>query len=151
MDGAGDVYIADNNRNQVVEVPAGCTSSGCQIYNTFGLNSQLGVAVDGAGDLFVSSYNDHEVVEQPANGGAQTAVYSPGGSSNPIGLTIDAAGDLFKPGREIADDIEAFCRSAQIGVGEMAPVCDREVGARHFQRDDADAGIAGAAISAAAK
>jgi MBG domain (YGX type)/Bacterial lectin/PASTA domain len=91
VDGAGDVYIADNNLNEVVEV----TPAGVQTEMNLGLVAQLGVAVDGAGDLFVSSFNDNEVVERPANGGAQTVVYSPGSSSNPIGLALDAAGDLF--------------------------------------------------------
>ncbi len=31
-DGAGDLFVADNNAGQVVEIPAGCTSINCQIY-----------------------------------------------------------------------------------------------------------------------
>jgi len=117
VDGAGDLFIADNNRNFVIEVPAGCTSSACEIDNAFGLNSQLGVAVDGAGDLFVSSFGEHEVVEVPANGGAQRVVYSPGTSSNPIGLAVDAAGDLFVADFGLKQVVEITPSGTQTKVG----------------------------------
>ncbi len=42
VDGAGDLFIADNNRNLVIEVPAGCTSSACEIDNGFGLDCPIG-------------------------------------------------------------------------------------------------------------
>ncbi len=103
VDGAGDLFIADNNLNEVVEVPAGCTTSVCQKVlpttpqctsgGASGFCAQLGVAVDGIGDVYIASFNG-EVVELPANGGAQTVVYNPSGS-HPIGLAVDAAGDLF--------------------------------------------------------
>ncbi len=117
VDGAGDLFIADNNQNLVIEVPAGCTSSACEIDNAFGLNSQLGVAVDAAGDLFVSSFGEHEVVKVPANGGAQTVVYSPGASSNPIGLAVDAAGDLFVADFGLKQVVEITPSGTQTTVG----------------------------------
>ena len=73
-DGAGDLFVADNNLNQVVEIPAGCASSACQRYvpNPLTLRSQLGVAVDGAGNLFIGDFEENKVAEVPANGGSQT-------------------------------------------------------------------------------
>ena len=104
MDGAGNLYIADNNKNAVIEIPAGCNSSCAQeqiLPNPLGLRSQLGVAVDGAGDVFFSDFLDGEVGEVPASGGAETVVYSPGtgstpvSGSSPVGLAVDAAGEVF--------------------------------------------------------
>jgi sugar lactone lactonase YvrE len=100
VDGAGDLYIADTGLNpgngEVLEVPAGCTSVGCQIavYAPVVHPSPVGVAVDGIGDLFISD-NETGVIEIPANGSGQTTVYNPGGSSSLSGIAVDAAGDLF--------------------------------------------------------
>src|SRR6202035_4767769 len=45
-------------------------------------------------------------------------------------------------GGEIANHVEAFGGGLQIGVGELRPIGNREIGARHFYRNDADLGIA---------
>ena len=135
VDGAGDLFIADNNLNEVVEVPAGCTTSVCQQVlatapqcennGASGFCAQLGVAVDGIGDVFVASYNS-EVLEVSANGGAQTVVYNPSGS-HPIGLAVDAAGDLFVADFGLARVVEipAGCASStcwiQVGTGWSRP------------------------------
>jgi hypothetical protein len=93
-DGAGDVYVADNGNNRVVEVPAGCLSSACQVtVPAVGLNGAAGVAVDGAGDVFITDQNNNRVVEVPVGGGPQTTVMS--GLNMPEGLAVDGAGDIF--------------------------------------------------------
>ena len=96
VDGAGDVFIGDTGNNRVVEVPAYCTSSACQIIVATGLNSPEGVAVDGAGDVFISDTHNNRVVEVPAgctSSSCQIVVGS--GFSDPAGLAVDSAGDLF--------------------------------------------------------
>ena len=135
-DGAGDLFIADNNLNQVVEVPAGCTTSSCQLNvpNPLSLSSQLGVAVDGAGDLFIGDFEENKVAEVPANGGPQTLVYNPtpgcgtpSGCSHPVDLTTDAAGDLFVAdyGLKTVAEVPAGCTVAgcqkTIGTGWSQP------------------------------
>jgi hypothetical protein len=121
VDGAGDLFIADNNLNEVVEVPAGCTSSACQKIVGSGLRSQLGVAVDGAGDVFMGDFLDGEVAELPASGGPQAVLYSPGNGSNPVGLAVDAAGDLF-----VADF--GLHRIAEVPAGCASSSCWKTVG-----------------------
>src|SRR5262249_14174793 len=44
--------------------------------------------------------------------------------------------------REIADHVQALCRGAEIGVGKLTPVRDREVGTRYLDCDDAHMRIA---------
>ena len=123
VDGAGDLFIADNNLNEVVEVPAGCTSSSCQQVLGANLRSQLGVAVDGAGNLFIGDFLDGEVVESPAgctSAACQTVIYNPSGA-NPVGMTVDASGDLF-----IADF--GLHQVAEVPAGCTSSTCQTTVG-----------------------
>ena len=50
MDGSGDLFIADDCYNWVVEVKP----DGTQTTVGSGLNRPFGVAVDGAGDVFIA-------------------------------------------------------------------------------------------------
>ncbi len=65
VDGAGDVFIADQNNGRVVEVPAG---GGAQVTVGSGLNQPTGVAVDGAGNVFIADNHNNRVVEVPTPG-----------------------------------------------------------------------------------
>ena len=94
VDGAGNVYIADSGNNRVLEVPAGCTTSTCQItVPAVGLNGPESVAVDGAGDVYITDQNNNRVIEVPAGGAPQTTVMS--GLNLPEGIAVDGAGDVF--------------------------------------------------------
>ena len=99
VDAAGDLFIADAGNSRVVEVPAGCTNSSCQVVvPTTGLMNPTGVAVDGAGDLFISDQASSLVVEVPylGNGtyGSQTTLPA-SGLSYPKGVAVDGAGNVF--------------------------------------------------------
>ncbi len=99
VDAAGDLFIADAGNSRVVEVPAGCTNSSCQVVvPATGLMNPTGVAVDGAGDLFISDEQSNLVVEVPylGNGtyGTQTTLPATGLMS-PQGVAVDGAGNVF--------------------------------------------------------
>ena len=99
VDAAGDLFIADAGNSRVVEVPAGCTNSSCQVVvPATGLMNPTGVAVDGAGDLFISDQGSNLVVEVPylGNGtyGSQTTLPA-SGLSYPKGVAVDGAGNVF--------------------------------------------------------
>ena len=122
VDGAGDVFVADNEHGQVFELPAngGAQTTVYPPQHTNGVPS--GVAVDGQGDLFVADSFLNEVVEVSANGGSNTVLYGPissGASVNSV--AVDAAGDVFValtlPGSVV--EIPAGCasNSCQIPVG----------------------------------
>jgi sugar lactone lactonase YvrE/uncharacterized protein (DUF2345 family) len=142
VDGAGSLFVADNDRNQVVRIPAGCTSSTCQqvlatpqcVIGQSGLCAQLGVAVDGPGNVFIASFNS-EVLEVPANGSAQTIVYNPAGS-HPIGMAVDAAGDLF-----IAD--YGLTRVVKVPAGCTSASCQTLVGSGWNSPNDVAVDAAG--------
>ena len=66
MDGAGDVYIANDGSSPVVEVPWNGTAFGTPVTAPFTLASGAdlnGIAVDGYGNLYVSSDGYERVVE----------------------------------------------------------------------------------------
>ena len=96
VDGAGDVFIADEVNSRVVELPAG---GGAQTTLPLsGLSEPYGVAVDGAGDLFIADYNGG------TGSGAVFKALAPAfttqstvgsGITNPYGLAVDGAGDVF--------------------------------------------------------
>jgi sugar lactone lactonase YvrE len=93
-DGSGNVYIADSGNNRVLEVPAGCITSACQIVvPAVGLNGPESVAVDGAGDVYITDQNNNRVIEVPAGGGPQATVMN--GLNLPEGIAVDRAGNVF--------------------------------------------------------
>ena len=119
VDGAGDVYIADQQDNRVVEVTAAGVAS---VVSTGSLGSPQqslpggvaikalvapsGVAVDGAGDLYIADTGDSRVVEVTAAGVASVlstgSLTAPSGSSCTTtalcfrrGVAVDGAGDVY--------------------------------------------------------
>ena len=109
VDAAGDVFVADE-APKVVEVPAGCNSSACQI--TVSGILAYGVAVDAKGDVFIpdlesiNATTNKQVVEinrsqPPSLNFASTNVGSTS-SDSPQSVTIQNMGnqtlDAIGPG-----------------------------------------------------
>ena len=93
VDGAGDVFLSDEN---VVEVPAGCTTSVCQITVASGLHQEPGMATDGAGNVYIVDFNNHRVVEIPASCTTSACwITVASGLGYPLDLAVDGAGDVF--------------------------------------------------------
>ena len=63
LDGAGNIYVANQNSNLVQEIPPGCATSNCVITLPGTYNGASGVAVDGAGNVYIASTdgNIHEI------------------------------------------------------------------------------------------
>jgi sugar lactone lactonase YvrE len=121
VDGAGNLYIADqsNNRVRMVTASTGLISTvagnGTAGYNSDGipatsaeLNNPYGVAVDGAGDLYISENNQRIRKVMASTGfistvaGNGTGGYNSDGIaatsaelSTPYGVAVDGAGDLY--------------------------------------------------------
>lgn len=93
LDGAGDVFVADNNNNRVVEIPAG---GGAQVTVGTGLTNPSSVSVDGAGNVFIADTSNNRVVEVPAgcaSSSCQVVVGS--GLDNPQGVFVDGSGNIY--------------------------------------------------------
>ncbi len=99
FDNAGDLFVADFRNNRVVEIPAGCTNTTCQVtLPTSGLYGPTGLAVDGTGNVFISDTLNNRVVELPWTGsgyGAQQTLLSTTSPEQPNGIAVDQAGDVF--------------------------------------------------------
>ncbi len=97
IDGAGNLFVADTGLREVVEIPAGCVTSTCQVpvYAPASANP-VAVVVDGLGNLFIADSSAGGVVEVPA-GCASSSCRVPIGSGwhSVNALALDAAGDLF--------------------------------------------------------
>jgi len=73
VDTQGDVFIANSNDSQIIEVPAG---GGAEFTVGTGFNGPNGVTVTKTGDLFIGDSRNNRVVEVPANGDPQFDVGS---------------------------------------------------------------------------
>ena len=90
LDGAGDIFVANTNGNQIVEVTPGGVQS---TVPATGLSGPTAVAVDGAGDVLIADSGNNQVVEvTPA--GVQTTLPA-SGLKNPTGVAVDGAGNVY--------------------------------------------------------
>jgi sugar lactone lactonase YvrE len=94
VDSQGNVYIADNGNNQIVEVtPAGVASVLAFPGLSPALHNPQAVALDGAGNLFVADGPNARVVE--LSGGVASVVNTGSLLSYPDGVVLDASGNLY--------------------------------------------------------
>jgi len=138
VDAKGDLFVADQTSNRVLEYTATSATSFAQAGTTVAgaggkgsglsqLSYPTGVALDASGDLFVSDSLNNRVVEYAYN--ASTGSYATSGKvvagtgtagsglsqlSDPGGIALDAKGDLF-----IADSsnsrVEEFAYNSAAG------------------------------------
>jgi sugar lactone lactonase YvrE len=152
VDGAGNLYIADNTKSRVREVSAGTgiittvAGNGTTGYSGDGgaatsaeLNAPTGVAVDGAGDLYIVDFGNNRIRKVSAGtgnriittvAGSGTAGYSGDGGLatnaellNPYGVAVDSAGDLY-----IADSTNNRIREVSAGTGFISTVAGNGTG-----------------------
>jgi sugar lactone lactonase YvrE len=117
IDAAGDIFIADNGHQRVVELAANGSASTIGV----GLNYPQGLAVDGAGDLFIADNNLNEIVKVPAGctlSACQTTVGV--GLAAQLGVAVDGAGNVF------AGDFTQH-HVVEIPVGCTASACQNVV------------------------
>ncbi|HKR25820.1 MAG TPA: SBBP repeat-containing protein [Acidobacteriaceae bacterium] len=94
VDGAGNVYIADQDAFKVYKET--WTGSGyTQSTVSGGLGTIQAVAVDGWGTVYVTSPSNGVVKEVPSPGGGYTQEFIGGNLYGPTGLAVDAEGDVF--------------------------------------------------------
>ncbi len=120
VDGAGNLYIADNQNHRIRRVDASGNISTVAGTGTSGfsgdggqataamLNDPIGVALDGAGNLYIADQSNHRIRRVDASGnistvaGAGTAGFSGDGGAaavaeldDPLGVALDGAGNLY--------------------------------------------------------
>jgi hypothetical protein len=115
VDGAGNVYVADQGNNKIRKVTPGGVVSTLAGSGTQGtadgpgsgasFNGPTGVAMDGAGNVYVADYNNKirkitpaGMVSTLAGSGVAGAADGPGASAsflNPTGVVVDGAGNVY--------------------------------------------------------
>jgi len=118
VDGAGDIFFVAS-ANEVLEIPAGCTSSSCQVTVASGLNKAAAVTVDGAGDVFFlqggEGVTQRLVEEVPAGCTSASCQIAVASGDNVSGLAADAVGDVFLAGAGLVE-VPAGCTSSSCQI-----------------------------------
>ncbi|HEX3987718.1 MAG TPA: MBG domain-containing protein [Acidobacteriaceae bacterium] len=86
-DGAGNVYVANTDANQILEEPAGTA------FATSSVLSPQGVAVDALGNVFIADTGNHRVVE--IVNGTLTQLATSFTFSSPTAIALDQNGNVF--------------------------------------------------------
>ncbi len=92
MDATGDLFVADDTGNQVLELAKSATNA-VQLPFT-GLKQPGGVAVDAAGDVYVADTGNNRILELRF-GSAVPQVLPFTGLLGPEGVAVDSLGDVY--------------------------------------------------------
>jgi large repetitive protein len=97
-DGAGNMYAANYEGNNVVKIPAGGgTATVVSLGEELTTNMVAGVALDGAGNLFICDHYGNRIIEVTPAGVASVLNITglSTGLNLPTGLAVDAANNLY--------------------------------------------------------
>jgi DNA-binding beta-propeller fold protein YncE len=125
LDGAGNIYDANDGGN-LVKIPAGGGTASVVSPSGYTFSSEVtGVAVDGAGNLFISDHNNNRIIV--ITPGSVASILSISGLATglalPTGLAFDAAGNLYISDYGNGRVVEVSCLlvagSTSSGVGTV--------------------------------
>jgi hypothetical protein len=92
VDGAGNVYVTDQNDNAVKEWSA-ATQQVTTLVSS-GLSSPQGTAVDASGNVYIADFANNEIKEWNASTHQVTTLVS-SGLNGPYGVAVDGSGDVY--------------------------------------------------------
>jgi hypothetical protein len=119
VDSFGNIFLADNNNQALVELAR--VGTGYAFGNQIGGATVGGIALDSAGDVFVANQALSEVQKIPTGYGAQPSLPF---SGSPNGVAVDNVGNLFV----VAGDLVELPWTA-VGYGPQTPVLNGSFGA----------------------
>ncbi|ASU36279.1 cadherin-like beta sandwich domain-containing protein [Mucilaginibacter xinganensis] len=109
VDGAGNIYIGDQNNNVVKKIPGG---TGTPVVIGTGFNTPDGVAVDAAGNVYVADDGNNLVKKIPVGGGPIITLGS--GFLQPFNVAVDGAGNVY-----VADRGNNAVKEIPVGGGAV--------------------------------
>ncbi len=95
VDGAGNIFVADQALNIISEIPPGCASSACAITLPGSYSGASGVAVDGAGNIYVASSGSGLINEIETDGTVLTLATFNNATGGIADLALDANNNIF--------------------------------------------------------
>ena len=127
IDPAGNIYVANQAANQILEYPAGSTTPNVLVSSTGGC-APSATALDGEGNVFYTCNSEKNIYELV--GGTGTPVAIPVGYTTDDHLSVDAAGNLYttsyQPGNLF---LEVAAGAHTVATIATAPSTARFVGA----------------------
>jgi len=126
LDSSGDVYVADEGSNTVMEILAinGSVSASSTIRTVAGFagaSGPTGVAVDGSGNVYVADPGNNTIYEMLAVNGtipaSPTVATLASGLNGPTGLTVDGRGDVY-----VADAGNQRIAKLSLSIGNFGAV-----------------------------
>jgi hypothetical protein len=94
IDGAGFLYIADAQKNQIVRVPPDFTASSTVTTTGITLSSPFGLAVN-HDNLFIADSGNGRIVQVSLATGVATALTSSNALNQPFGISVDPSGTIL--------------------------------------------------------
>jgi streptogramin lyase len=95
VDGAGNLFIADQALDIVAEIPPGCTSAACVITLPGSYSGASGVAVDGDGNVYIASSLANTISEIETDGTVLTLATFTNADSGIADIALDANNNIF--------------------------------------------------------
>ncbi len=121
VDLAQDLYIADNSKNVIYQVPLGSNSGATLAITGPGvpLSGPAGLAVDASNNLYVADSGHDRIVEIPLGSLVSSVVsFTSLTLSNPTGVSVDAAGTVYIANTGGSDIIESTVTGTQFILTE---------------------------------
>ena len=102
-DASGNLYVAENGSNQIVEVTTGGPTVVLPLTGLSGaLTGPLGLAIDSSGNLYIADAYNSRVVKVNATGNASVVNMGTVSLDEPTGLAFDSSGNLYIADAEAA-------------------------------------------------
>lgn len=117
-DPAGNVYIADDTKTQIVKINSQGVASLLTISGlTSGLSGPSGLALDGAGDLFIADTGNNRIVEVTPSGSGSVVSMGSVSLQSPVGIAVDASGNIL-----VSDQTSPSGRIVEVASGGAVSV-----------------------------
>lgn len=118
VDPAGNVYIVERSKTQIVKVnPQGAASLLTISGVGSGLNGPSGLALDGAGNLYIADTGNNRIVKVSPSGSGSVVSTGSVSLQSPVGIAVDASGNIF-----ISDQTSPSGRIVEVSSGGSVSV-----------------------------
>jgi sugar lactone lactonase YvrE len=96
VDGSGNLFIVDSNKNRVLKETLSAGSYTESTVPTSALAYPYGIAIDGSGNLYIADYGNNRILKETLSAGSYTESTVPTSAlSFPSDVAVDGSGNLY--------------------------------------------------------